>query len=213
VALNRSGGACGTITPPPVGIPADALVTIADRMEPVPVTPSSHAVPASDAAAEGRDRRFSGTTLASLAAVAGLLAIALGSWAFAVTAGDSEDSAVASPASAIDRQLVTLLAQPGTERFPLKGSVGRIVLAVGAQGRGMLVLGGLGRSPAGRGYQAWLLRPGVAKPASAADFDGSRLLVPLRGRVPKGATVAVTLERAGGAPAPTRTPRLLARRQ
>jgi Anti-sigma-K factor rskA len=182
-------------------------------MEPAPVTSSSRALPVPEATAEGPDHRFSGATLASLAAVAGLLAIALSSWAVAVTAGDSEDSAVPSSASSIDRRLVTLLAQPGTERFPLKGSVGRIVLAVSAQGRGMLVLDGLGRSPAGRAYQAWLLRPGVIAGASAAVFDGSRMLVPLRGGVPMGATVAVTLERAGGAPAPTRTPRLLARRQ
>jgi anti-sigma-K factor RskA len=155
--------------------------------------------------------RLSGPTLAALAALTGVAAIVLGGWAF-VAAAREENETVAAPSAAVEPRLVSLLARPGTERVPLRGSVGRIVLAVDARNRGFLVLDGLAPAPAGRTYQAWLIRPGRPVPATVALFDGTRMLVPLAGRVPAGAALAVTLERTGGAPAPTRTPRLLARR-
>jgi anti-sigma-K factor RskA len=156
--------------------------------------------------------RLSGPTLAALAALVGLAAIALGGWAFVATAREPNQT-VTAPSPAVDPRLVSLLARPDTVRVPLRGSVGRIVLAVDARNLGFLVLDGLAAAPIGRSYQAWLIRPGERVPVTAALFDGTRMLVPLAERVPFGATVAVTLERAGGAPAPTRTPRLLAQRR
>jgi hypothetical protein len=158
-----------------------------------------------------RGPRLSGPTLGALAALAGLAAIGLGGWAFVVTVREPNET-VTAPSPAVDPRLVSLLARPGTERVPLRGSVGRIVLAVDARDRGFLVLDGLAAAPAGRSYQAWLIRPGERAPVSAALFDGTRMLVRLAPRVPAAATLAVTLERVGGAPAPTRTPRLLAQR-
>jgi hypothetical protein len=174
------------------GASADATASVArDRVQAVPELPP--------------ERRLDGATLAALAALAAAFAIALGGWAFAASAAD--DSTQEGTAAS---GLVTLLAREDTERIPLRGSVGRIVLVGGADGQAALVLDGLGAAPAGRSYQAWVTRPGAIGPVSAAVFAADEPAVRLAGRVAPGSTVAVTLERAGGAPQPTRTPRLWA---
>ena len=78
----------------------------------------------------------------------------------------------ASPDSPALERAVAILAGPATERFPLRGSVGRITLVVGAGERGVLALDGLGRAPDGRIYAAWLVPPGSATPVRVATFSG-----------------------------------------
>lgn len=154
------------------------------------------------------EHRLSAPTLAALGALAAVLAIALGAWAFVASAGDDEPSPTASPT--VDGDLVRLLSSPKAERIALRRSVGRIVLVAEPEGDAALVLDGLGVAPAGRAYQAWVLRPGAERAAPAALFSGAETVVPLTEWVPEGGTVAVTLERAGGAMQPSRTPRLTA---
>jgi hypothetical protein len=99
-------------------------------------------------------------------------------------------------------------------RLPLAGSDGHVVLAVGSNGRGMLVIDGLGVAPVGRTYQAWVVapRPRGGAPLSAGLFTGIETVVPLTARVAPGSAVGISIEKAGGADAPTRTLTLLAQR-
>ena len=159
-----------------------------------------------------RGRWPSGTTLAMLATLAGVGALALGSWAFVSEArSDSQASTDDDPSAAMERA-ISLLSKPSTQRVPLAGSDGRIVLAVGVGGRAVLALDELGPAPAGESYQAWLIGPDGRVTASAAVFTGAETIVPLAQIVPRGSGVGVTLERAGGVPAPTRTLTLVAER-
>ena len=89
-------------------------------------------------------------------------------------------SASSPDAPALERA-VAILAGPSTERFPLRGSMGRIALVVGAGERGVLALDGLGRAPDDRIYAAWLVPPGSATPVRVATV--------LRGRA-RGAALA-----------------------
>ena len=106
--------------------------------------------------------RLSGVTLAALAAVAGIAAIALGMWAFVTSVRAQDDPPVVRSAPVYGAaQAISLLSKRSTERIPLEGSQGSAVLAVGTRGRGVLVLDGLPIAPAGRSYQAWVVDPRV----------------------------------------------------
>ncbi len=99
-------------------------------------------------------KRLSGPTIAAFAALAGIAAILLGSWAF-VSSVTSDDT---SSERAQSEQVISLLSKPSTERVPVDGSAGRIVLAVGTGGRAYLVLdgarpGGHGQDLPGMGHQ------------------------------------------------------------
>jgi len=161
-----------------------------------------------------REGLLSGATLLGLATLVGLIAIGLGSYAFATRHAHTRavTVTVTHPAPKAVQQALTLVAAQTTERIPLAHSVGRIVLAVAPDGRALLVVHGLGRAPAGKSYQAWVIPPGTTVPVSAALFRGVELVVPLRPAVERGAVVAVTLERAGGAPGPSHAPTLVAKR-
>jgi hypothetical protein len=152
-----------------------------------------------------RRRRLSGVALAALATAVGIAAIAIGA-AAVIVATDSDSSSVAQPTQ---QELISLLSKPATERVPLQGSGGRIVLVAAPNGRAYLILDGLGLAPSGKTYQAWVIKPGAKAPASAGVFEGSELVVPLAVAVQPGAVVAITIERAGGVRAPTQQPRIV----
>jgi hypothetical protein len=150
---------------------------------------------------------LSGATIAALAALAGVGAILLGSWAF-VSSVRSDDGPTSDTAQS--RRAISVLSKPTTQRVLVDGSAGRVILAVGSSRRGYLVLDDFGHAPSGRSYQAWVIRPTAEAPVSAAVFSGTEMLVPLSIPVRPGVAVAITIERAGGAPAPTHDPKLLA---
>jgi hypothetical protein len=77
------------------------------------------------------------------------------------------------------------------------------VLVVAPNGHATLTVSGLPRAPQGKTYEAWVIPHGVS-PRPAGLFTGSS--VRLTQPVPPDATVAVTLERAGGVKAPTQAP-------
>jgi Anti-sigma-K factor rskA len=157
--------------------------------------------------------RLSGATLAALAAVVGMVAIALGTVAFAMSVRDDGTTEIIRPPISEAAQAISLLADPGTVRLPLSGADGRAILAVAENGRGLLVLDGLGIAPVGRTYQAWVLNPEPqSDPLQAAIFTGVETVVPLTARVQPGAIVGITVERAGGAGAPTRALQMTAQR-
>ena len=150
-------------------------------------------------------RRPSAATLVTIAALVGVAAIAIGTTAL-VSSLDSDDSNEAAgqttTVSGVE-EAISLLSKPSTQRVPVANSGGRIILAIGANGRGVLILDGLGAAPAGKAYQAWVIKPNAKAPSSAAVFDGVETMVPLSVSVKPGAVVAITIEQAGGAPAPT----------
>lgn len=137
-----------------------------------------------------RQRRPGWPTLVALAAGCGLAAVLLGTWALVATVRSDEGPA---PAPTLERA-VAVLTDARAERIPLRGSLGRIVLVAGRDGSAVLALDGLGAAPEGRVYAAWLVRPGSATPLPAATFSGAERAVLLKGRVPRGARVGVTLE-------------------
>lgn len=166
----------------------------ATQARPVPLPPP--ALP--------RARRPGWPLLAALAIVAGVGAVGLGAWSV-VTEARSERSA---DAAVDDGPLLAVLADSSADRFPLRGSVGRIALVVRDDGAAVIALDGLGPAPAGKSYRVWIVRKGSATPVADAAFDGRSRVVGLERRVPRGTRVAVTLEPAGDAVRPTRPLRL-----
>jgi len=128
--------------------------------------------------------------LAAAAAVAASAAIGLGIWN------------------------VILHDQLGTARSTLQavgitGANGSLV--VGADGQATLVITGLHRARTGKTYEAWVIQNGEPKPAGLF-AGGATSVVKLSRRVPRGAIVAVTLERAGGVEKPTTAPLVVSAR-
>ena len=72
-------------------------------------------------------------------------------------------------------------------------------------GKATLAVSGLKAAPSGKTYEAWVIWKNAA-PRPAGLFRGGSTSVRLRGVVPQHAVVAVTVERAGGAKAPTTSP-------
>ena len=186
-------------TVPKTGAPTRALVSgssgpVAERVDSArPVQQS--AVGPFELPPSGK--RLSAATLAALAVLAGLGALAFGSLAFFWSLRG--DDATTTRASGIE----TFLARPSTRRVPLDFGGGRVVLAVGSGARAYLVLHRVPLAPKGRSYQAWVRQPGAEKSVSAAVFAGSELVVPLSVKVAPGSTLSITMERSGGAPSPS----------
>jgi anti-sigma-K factor RskA len=85
---------------------------------------------------------------------------------------------------------------------PLTGAAAGSVV-VGPNGKAALVLADLKPPPAGKTYEAWVLKGGAAYPAGLFTAAGKTVVVPLEHKVTHGAVVGVTLERAGGAARPS----------
>jgi hypothetical protein len=142
--------------------------------------------------------------VAALAAAAGLAA-----WSFDVfDDSDDEPSSSAGPLSALaERQAraISIMAQPGATRIPVVGAEESLLLVVGMEGDAVLIVSRLQQAPAGKTYEIWVISGKTPRPAGL--FPGGRdTVVPLTRAVPKGSTVALTLERIGGSLRPTSTP-------
>lgn len=94
--------------------------------------------------------------------------------------------------------------QQALRGVPLTGAAGSVV--VSAAGSAALVVSNLVAAPAGKTYEAWVIRGGKALPAGTFPGGGRTIVIRLTRALPAGAIVAVTLERAGGVEAPTREP-------
>jgi Anti-sigma-K factor rskA len=80
-----------------------------------------------------------------------------------------------------------------------------------ADGKATLQVSGLARAPRSRTYEAWIIPASMPARPAGLFRGGADATVRLRGTVPRNAVVAVTIEHAGGASAPTSPPILRAR--
>jgi anti-sigma-K factor RskA len=84
-------------------------------------------------------------------------------------------------------------------------------VVVGANGKATLRVSGLPAAPQGKTYEAWVILAGHSPRPAGLFADGASTTVHLQGTMPHKAVVAVTIERAGGARAPTTEPIFSAR--
>jgi anti-sigma-K factor RskA len=89
------------------------------------------------------------------------------------------------------------------EAVGLSGANGSLIVSPAREGT--LVVRNLDPAPAGKTYEAWVIKGGTPLPAGTFT-GGGRVAFVLTRPVPDGAIVAVTLERAGGVAKPTTTP-------
>jgi anti-sigma factor RsiW len=138
--------------------------------------------------------------VAAVAAVAACAAVALGVWAATLhrTLGDRE-AALSSQSRAL-----AVAASPGARRIALTGGHG--VLVVTPSGHAALLVAGLPKPPSGKVFEAWVVSGKTAEPAGLFSTRGDAAAVELERSVPAGTSVALTIERSGGAPRPSGTP-------
>jgi anti-sigma-K factor RskA len=140
-----------------------------------------------------RRRNWPLAAIAGVAAAAACLAIGLGIWANSLSSSlDRERSA--------NSQYERMLAA-GAISKPLTGARGSLLVA--DDGRGLLVVCGLDEAPSSKTYEAWVIAGKTPEPAGLFRGGSGCHQVALTQRIPKGATIATTLERSGGATAPT----------
>ena len=163
------------------------------------IVDAARAEPQSVVSLEERRRSRLVPVLGVAAALAACAALALGLWGASV----SSDRDEARAALARERAAAAVLARP-TSESSLTGASGRLV--VGQGGQAVLVVSDVPPVPAGKTYQVWVIDDG--RPVSGGLFapGSGTLAIPVDGSVENGSVVAVTVEDAGGAPAPTGKP-------
>jgi hypothetical protein len=187
------------VLPPP--LPPDVVET------PAPEPASADLEPEIPARRRRRGWLIGGGALLLAAAIA---AAGVAAFAFDVvdTSDDDEPTASSSALSGLAQRqarAISIMAQPGATRIPVAGAEERLLLVVGMEGDAVLIVSRLPEAPAGKTYEIWVISGKTPRPAGL--FRGGRdTVVPLARTVPKGATVALTLERLGGSPKPTSTP-------
>jgi anti-sigma factor RsiW len=138
----------------------------------------------------------------AIAAIAACIAIGLGVWAGTLSNRLGHERS--------HNHVLAIVADPASRKLPLQGHTGLVAVSPG--GEGVLVVENLAAAPAGRTYEAWVIpRGGSPIPAGTFGGGGGTTTVKLREHVPHGATVAATIELAGGADAPTEKPLFSAR--
>ena len=145
-------------------------------------------------------RRRLSPVLASVTAVAAVLAIGLGIYSISLN-GQLDDTKAALTAQ---QSAAEVLADPAATTVALQSGSGRLVVA--NDGAAVLVLNDLAAAPAGMTYQAWIVEGQTPVSAGIFDTTDEQAIVPILQAVPNGAVVAVTLEQAGGAASPTLPP-------
>jgi hypothetical protein len=152
--------------------------------------------------------RFPRRLLAAVAGAAALsLAVAVALVVWAVWPSNGSSTTTRTQALVRDQtQAIAVLSQPHVKRVPVLGTNGRLVLIYAPNGNALLIASEVRRAPAGKTYEAWVIVGKKPVPAGLFTGGGTSVVVPLGRIVPKGAIVAVTLERAGGVDMPTRKP-------
>ena len=84
-------------------------------------------------------------------------------------------------------------------------------LSRGADGKATVHFTGLADVSSDKTYELWVIPKHKAPQPAGLFRNGTSVTIHLEGAVPRGAIVAVTIERAGGVPAPTSSPIVSAR--
>jgi anti-sigma-K factor RskA len=135
--------------------------------------------------------------LAATAAIAACAAIVLGIWAASLSGKlDRRNHALSA-----QQRINAILSDPRASRNAFSNDSGTLV--VSRSGDAVLVMNELAAASPGRTYEAWVASGGSPEPAGTFDGGGNVAVVLLGRRVPADATVLLTLERDGGAAAPT----------
>ena len=87
------------------------------------------------------------------------------------------------------------------QAFRLTGADGQLLVT--PERDGVLIVNGLPPAPDGKTYEAWVIQDDSPLPAGIFAGGGMQTAFALTRAVPEGATVAVTIEPAGGVGAPT----------
>ena len=148
---------------------------------------------------ESRRQRRLTPVLGAAAAVAAVVALAIGLWATQLS-GDLDEARLALER---ERAAAAVLADPDARTVALEAGDGRLV--VGEGGRAVLVLDGLDPAPPGKTYEMWIIEGETPVPAGIFAGREERDVVSVNGSVETGNRVAVTLEDEPVA-APTTTP-------
>ncbi len=145
-------------------------------------------------------RRRTVPVLAAAAAMAAVVALAVGLWAARLS--DELDDA----RSALEREraAAAVLVDPDSRTVALHAGEGRLV--VGPDGKAVLVLDGVDPAPAGKTYELWIIERGTPQRAGLFPGRNGMDVVGVDGTVEEGDVIAVTIEDAGGVNAPTTTP-------
>jgi anti-sigma-K factor RskA len=143
-----------------------------------------------------RPRRMN-YALGAVAAVAATIAVALGLWNLALLDERDTLNRVADP----NARVVAL-----PESAPMAGQ-----LVIDRQtGEATLVVDSR-PTPPDKDYEIWVIQGNTPQPAGVFDGEKDTDIVRLSRRVPRGASVAVTLERKGGVDRPTTRPLFVVR--
>jgi anti-sigma factor RsiW len=137
---------------------------------------------------ESRRQRRLTPVLGAAAAVAALVALAVGLWATQLS-GDLDEARLALER---ERAAAAVLADPDARTVGLEAGDGRLV--VGEDGRAVLVLDSLDPAPAGKTYEMWILEGETPVPAGTFAGREERDVVNVEGSVQAGNRVAVTIE-------------------
>lgn len=143
-----------------------------------------------------RRRRWT-APVATVAAAAAVVAVALGAWAFSLRDDLDETRA----ALEREREVAALIARRDARSLDLAGADGRLVVASG--GEAALLVAGLDEAPDAQRYEMWVIRGGRPESAGTFDVEEGHATVRLGRDVSPGSTFAVTLEpEDGGSPGP-----------
>jgi anti-sigma-K factor RskA len=124
-------------------------------------------------------------------------------WVFPATAAVAAVAACAAIGLGIWAATLSNRLGERPEAVGLSGANGSLIVSPAREGT--LVVRNLDPAPAGKTYEAWVIKGGTPLPAGTFT-GGGRVAFVLTRPVPDGAIVAVTLERAGGVAKPTTTP-------
>jgi anti-sigma factor RsiW len=183
----------------------EALAVAASGLEPSPALreriladvraePPQNVVPL-----ESRRRRVA-PVLGAVAAVAAVIALAVGLWASSL----SSDLDEARAALERERAAAVVVANPDSRTIALEAGTGRLV--VDPDGAAALVLHGLGPAPEGKTYETWIIEGSEPRPAGLFPGQDGIDVVAVDGEVAPGTVVAVTIEPSGGVDEPTTSP-------
>ena len=130
-----------------------------------------HAVVPIEVAAERRRRNWT-PVLGAVAAVAAVVAVAVGIWA----GGISDELDSTREALERERQAAAVLADPTARSVAVSGAEGRLVVT--DAGRAVLVLDGLDDAPSGKTYEVWVIEGDTPAPAGLFPVPSHRRRFP-----------------------------------